>query len=128
MVDDDAQVKGLRFARVIVWLVYAYFVVAAVILVLAFVLLLFNANTTAAFTEWVYRSASRVLQPFRGIFPSVQKGNGSVVDFAVLFAIIMYGIFALAVHALVAWLDGKIVERRRALEGDTVTMRQTGTV
>jgi hypothetical protein len=30
-----------------------------------------------------------------------------------LFAIIMYGIFALAVHALVNWIDTKIGARQR---------------
>jgi hypothetical protein len=38
--------------------------------------------------------------------------NGSVVDFAVLFAIIVYGILAMAFHALVAWIDRKIYEQR----------------
>jgi len=110
---DDTEVKRLRFAKVLVWLVYAYFVFAVVILALAFVMQLFNASTTAQFTEWVYRSADRVLAPFRGIFPTVQHDNGSVVDFAMLFAIIMYGIFALAVHALVNWIDTKIGARQR---------------
>ncbi len=112
MADDDSQVKGLRFARVLVWLVYAYFIAAVIILVLGFFLQLFNASTSASFTQWVYRSADRVVAPFRGIFPSVTHDNGSVVDFAMLFAIIMYGIFALVVHALVDWLDTKIGARR----------------
>jgi len=114
VVDSSSKLKGLRFARVLVWLVYAFFVVATIILLLAFVLLLFNASTTASFTQWVYRSANRVLEPFRGIFPTVTNGNGSVIDFAVLFAIIMYGILALLVHALVTWLDHQIVRTRAA--------------
>ena len=36
-----------------------------------------------------------MLEPFRGIFPTRDIGEqGSVVDFAVLFAIIVYGILA----------------------------------
>ena len=54
------------------------------------------------------------VEPFRGIFPTVTNGNGSVIDFAVVFAIIMYGILALAVHALVAWLDRQILRNRLA--------------
>lgn len=100
--------SALKFARVLVWLVYAFLVLAVIILTLAFFLLLFNASTSAPFTQWVYRSADRLLEPFRGIFPSAEGGNGSVLDFAVLFAIIMYGIFAMLVHALVYWLDGRI--------------------
>ena len=110
---DDPRITGLRFAKVLVWLVYAYFIVALVILTLAFFLQLFGASTTASFTEWVYRSADRVMEPFRGIFPTREIGDqGSVIDFAVVFAIIMYGIFALIVHALVSWIDRKIVELR----------------
>ena len=55
---DDPQVKRLRFAKVLVWLVYAYFVLTMIILVVAFFLLLFNASTAAEFTQWVYRSAT----------------------------------------------------------------------
>ena len=101
---------GLKFAKGLTWLVYAYFVFAVIMLTLAFFLLLFNASTDAAFTEWVYRSADRFLEPFRGIFPSSTADNGSVVDGAVMFAIIVYGIFAMLVHALVHFFERKIRE------------------
>ena len=112
MPDYDSRISGLKFAKVLVWLVYLFFVVAVVILTAAFFLLLFNASTEAEFTMWVYRNADRVLEPFRGIFPSVQRDNGSVIDFAILFAIIMYGIFAMLVHGVVHWLDAKIIEQK----------------
>ena len=112
---DPGKVTGLRVAKVLTWLVYAYFLVAVVLLVLEFFLLLFNANPDAGFAEWVYRSADRLMEPFRGIFPTKQAGNGSVLDFAVLFAIIVYGVLALAFHSLVEWLDYRIrVDRWRA--------------
>lgn len=114
---SDAGVTGLRFAKVLVWLVYAYFAVAALLLVLVFFLQLFNASTSAEFTQWVYRSGSRVLEPFRGIFPTRDIGEqGSVVDFAVLFAIIVYGILAVATHTLVDWLDTKALQRKQELK------------
>src|SRR5690349_17118497 len=102
---EPSTVTGLKFAKVLSWLVYAYFVLAVIILVLDFFLLLFNASADAEFTQWVYRSADRVLEPFRGIFPSHTAENGSVVDFAVLFAIIMYGILAMVVNTVVAFFD-----------------------
>ncbi len=112
---DPGVVTGLRVAKVLTWLVYAYFLVAVVLLVLEFFLLLFNANPTAGFAEWVYRSGDRVMEPFRGIFPTKEAGNGSVLDFAVLFAIIVYGVLALAFHSLVQWLDYRIrLDRWRA--------------
>lgn len=105
---DPGKVTGLRFAKVLTWLLYAYFVLAVIVLVLAFFLLLFNASETASFTEWVYRSADRVMEPFRGIFPTKEAGNGSVIDFAMLFGVVIYGIIALLLHSLVEWLDYKI--------------------
>ena len=84
---DPGSVAGLRFAKVLTWLLYAYFIIAVIVLVLAFFLQLFNASETASFTEWVYRNADRVMEPFRGIFPTKTAGNGSVIDFSVLFGI-----------------------------------------
>lgn len=108
---------GLRVARVLVWAVRAVVLAAVVILVLTFFLLLFNASTAAEFTQWVYRSADRVLQPFRGIFPTAALGDrGSVVDFAVLFAIIVYTLLGEAVGALVAWLDRTTAEQQAAAQ------------
>jgi uncharacterized protein YggT (Ycf19 family) len=111
--EDSDKTKGLRFAKVLVWIVYAYFAIAVIILTLAFFLLLFNASQDAGFTQWVYRSANRVLEPFRGIFPNATAENGSVIDFAVLFAIIVYGIVAMLVHGVIHWIDRKIAEERQ---------------
>ncbi len=94
--------------RAIVWFVYAFALVAIVIATLAFVLQLFGANPSSGFAQWVYRSASRVTAPFRGIFPSHVNGD-SVLDVSLLFAIVMYALFALLVHALIDY-----IERRRA--------------
>ena len=90
--------------RAIVWLVYAFAIFAIIIATLAFVLQLFGADPASEFASWVYRSASRVTAPFRGIFPSHTNGN-SVFDVSLLFAIIMYALFALLVNALIDYLD-----------------------
>lgn len=94
--------------RAIVWLAYAFAVIAIVISTLAFFLELFGANPSSGFAQWVYRSAARVTAPFRGIFPSHTNGK-SVLDVSLLFAIIMYALFALLIHTLVDY-----IERRRA--------------
>ena len=123
---SDPGVTGLRFAKVLVWLVYAYFALAALLLVLVFFLQLFNASTDAEFTQWAYRSGSRVLEPFRGIFPTRDIGeSGSVIDFAVLFAIIVYGILAVATHTLVDWLDTKAIQRKQELQDARDGARRT---
>ena len=94
--------------RAIVWLVYAFALIAIVIATLAFILQLLGANPSSGFAQWVYRSASRVTKPFRGIFPTHVSGK-SVLDVSLLFAIIMYALFALLIHALIDY-----IERRRA--------------
>lgn len=104
--------KGLKVSRWIVWFVWAYIVFVMIILAMAFFLLLFNANPDVAFVEWVYRSADRAMEPFRGIFPTKTAGNGSVIDFSILFAAVVYSIVGMAVNALVSFLDRKAAEEQ----------------
>lgn len=110
--EDTSLVKGLRVSRWVVWFVWAYVIFIIIILTLAFSLLLFNANPDVAFVEWVFRSSERAMEPFRGIFPTETVGNGSVIDFSILFAIIVYSILGMVVSALVSFLDRKVGEER----------------
>jgi uncharacterized protein YggT (Ycf19 family) len=119
-------------SRAIILFVYAVAIACIVILAIAFFLQLFNANQTAPFVDWVYRAAHRIMQPFRGIFPSVEGEQGSVFDVSMLFAMFMYGLLALGLHALIAWIDRKIASIRyeamwrpattRAMDPDVVTI------
>jgi hypothetical protein len=52
------------------------------------------------------------MQPFRGIFPSVEGEQGSVFDVSMLFAMFMYGLLALGANGLIAWIDRKIAAAR----------------
>jgi len=99
-------------SRAIILFVYAFAIACIVILAIAFFLQLFNANQTAPFVDWTYRAARRIMQPFRGIFPSVEGEQGSVFDVSMLFAMFMYGLLALGLHALIAWIDRKIAAIR----------------
>ena len=99
-------------SRSIILFVYAFAIACIVILAIAFFLQLFNANQTAPFVDWVYRAARRIMQPFRGIFPAVEGEQGSVFDVSMLFAMFMYGLLALGLHALIAWIDRKISSLR----------------
>jgi uncharacterized protein YggT (Ycf19 family) len=103
----------MRIARWLVLFVYAIAMVALVVLTIAFFLELFGASTSAPFVEWIYRSRDRFMQPFRGIFPPIEVSDQSILDVAILFAILMYGLFAVAVHALVEWLDRKLIVANR---------------
>jgi uncharacterized protein YggT (Ycf19 family) len=101
-----------RISRGLILFVYGFAIACIVILAMAFFLQLFNANTTAPFVDWVYRAARRIMQPFRGIFPSVEGEQGSVFDVSMLFAMFMYGLLALGAHGLIAWIDRKIAAIR----------------
>ncbi len=101
-------------ARAVSYLVYAYVVVVEVILALGFFLLLLGANRSADFTEWVYRSLGRAMEPFRRIFTPVELGTtpgsdvASVFETSVLFAMVIYGLVAITVHAFVGWLTYRL--------------------
>ena len=101
-----------RISRGLILFVYGFAIVCIVILAMAFFLQLFNANATAPFVDWVYRAAKRIMEPFRGIFPSVEGEQGSVFDVSMLFAMFMYGLLAIAANGLVAWIDRKIAAIR----------------
>ncbi len=98
----------MRIARWLVLFVYVIAMISVVVLLITFFLRLFGANPSTPFVEWMYRSADRFMKPFRGIFPPVETGGDSVLDVSVLFAMLMYGLLAVGVHALVEWLDRKL--------------------
>jgi len=108
----DGRTTAFTFSRYLVLFLYGFLIVTEVILVMAFFLQLFAASTSAPFTQWVYRAAGRVLAPFRGIFPTIEGQSGSTLDLSILFAMLMYGIFAMGVHALIVWIDRKIEQSR----------------
>lgn len=110
--ESTSLVKGLKISRWLVWFVWAYIAFVMIILSLAFFLLLFNAGTDTSFVDWVYRSADRAMEPFRGIFPTSTAGNGSVIDFSILFAVVVYSILGMVVNALVSFLDRKVAEEK----------------
>ncbi len=100
-------------ARVLGYVVYAYLVVTEIVLALGFVLLLFGANPEPSFVQTVYRSLERAMEPFRGIFTSIELGQTSnnveaVLDTSILFAMVVYGLVAWAVQAGLSWLSWRI--------------------
>ncbi len=118
MATDTVPAAGVRRAflwvtRLLGYLIYFYLIVVEVILAAGFFLLLFGANPTAGFTQWVYRNLDRTMAPFRGIFTPVNLGTTSndvpaVFETSVLFAMIVYGIVALALSAFISWLTHRL--------------------
>lgn len=110
---DPPKLWLLRGAKALVVFVYIVVLIDVVLLVLGFFLQLFGASTDAEFTRWVYRNVERVMEPFRGMFPSQAVSDQSVLDVSLLFAMVVYSLVGVAIHALVTWLTGKIVAQQR---------------
>ena len=94
----------IKAARVLLWLIYAWVTVMLVLLFLTFILELAGANPAAGFVDWVYRSVERAMAPFRGIFEPISFSEDSVLDGAVLFAMIVYGFVAMGLSAALEWI------------------------
>jgi uncharacterized protein YggT (Ycf19 family) len=102
----ETAVVSLWLARMLVWLVYAFATVAAILLLIAFFLQLTGANPAAPFAAWVYRSSDVLLTPFRSLYPTAKVHDSrSVLNLSIVFAIFMYGLFAVLFAAAVDWFD-----------------------
>jgi len=113
-VDPESKHWILTAGKIVAGFVYGVVLSFLVILTMAFSLRLLGANPATDFTEWIYRSAGRIMEPFRGIFPATQVSDRSVFDASLLFGMIAYSIAALAVHALVDWFARRIASLERA--------------
>ena len=101
----------LKIGRVLIYILYVIVVIDVVLLLMTFFLELFGASIDASFTQWVYRSSARAMEPFRGIFPSHELSGASVWDTSVLFAAFIYSFIALGFHMIYEWLGYKIAQR-----------------
>ena len=104
---------ALWVSRAVSFVVYVYVLIVEIILLLGFLLLLLGANPSSSFVEWVYRSLDRAMRPFRGIFEPIELGVNqadvpSVLETSVLFAMVVYAILALVIHALLTWLNHRL--------------------
>jgi uncharacterized protein YggT (Ycf19 family) len=104
---------AIKIARVLLWVVYLWVTITIVLLFVGFFLLLFGAEPTAGFVEWVYRSTQRAMAPFRGIFEPITLSGDSVLDVSILFAIIVYAFVAVGLNALLGWITGKVRAQER---------------
>lgn len=116
MASRDVKITVGTIAKILLWIVYVWVVLNLVLLFLAFWLQLLGANPQAGFTEWVYRSVSRTMAPFRGIFEPIALSDQSVLNTSLLFAMIIYVVVALLLHAGIDWLTDFVTKRRLSLE------------
>lgn len=111
--EDNTLLWFARMAKVFIWFVYAVTLALLIMLTLGFILRLLGASPDASFAEWVYRNDQRIMEPFRGMFPTQTIGDESVVDFSLLFGMIFYAIVAMLLHALVSWVSRKATRLAR---------------
>jgi hypothetical protein len=107
-----------NLAKVLLWFVYAWLIVNLVLPLLAFTLRLLGANPSATFADWVYRSVDRTMAPFRGMFEALALNDRSVLDTALLFAVIIYALAALFLRFAIEWLTKRVTPHRTAGRGD----------
>jgi len=106
----------LWVSKLIVLVIYLILVAYAVIAGMAFVLQLLGANPNSDFADWVYRAAAHVTEPFRGIFPTTTISDRSEFNASLLFAVLIYIVAAVLLHALIDWLARGIAGVDRAEE------------
>lgn len=99
-----------RVIRLLANVVFVYVLVVEAILLIGFVCLLFGIEPASWFVDVVYRSVDRTMQPFRWLFTAIEFGTGSSeevqprIESAIVFAMVVYGIIALAAHDLAEWV------------------------
>lgn len=112
---SDGKLVFIKFARVLTYFVYGYCLVASVFLAIGTFLLMFSANTSSNFVQFIYSGAENFLQPFRGIFPPKQISESGYFSTSAVFAIIIYMLIALSVHSLISWITVKMVAHKNEL-------------
>jgi uncharacterized protein YggT (Ycf19 family) len=93
-------------------LINFFLAIAEIFLGVRVLLRFFAANPDNGFVQWVYNSSDVLMQPFRGVFPTEVIGHNHVVDFSALFAMVVYGLIALAFVALATWLTPVVVKKK----------------
>lgn len=69
---------------------------------LRLILKLFGANPAAPFVDWVYRTSSPLIEPFRGMFPHPILDGVFVIEFSTLFALLVF--------AFISYLIGELLD------------------
>ncbi len=98
----------LKVSKWVVWALYFFVVIGIISLVLRVLLLLFNANLSAGFAQFIANVSNDYMQPFRGLFPSKEFPSGSYLDVSAMFAIVVYLFVLWGVYSLISYVQNKI--------------------
>ena len=124
---DNAKSSTLLFikgARVLTYFVHGFALTAAGFLSTSFVLLIFSANVGTPFVNFVYTTSSFFLSPFREIFLVRSISETGYFSPSILFAIIMYLLFALGLHTLINYLTSKMVESQAKIDAQEAELKK----
>lgn len=100
-------------ARLLAGLINFFLILAEGFLAIRVILRFFAANPDTPFVEWVYKSSDTLLAPFRGIFPTEVVHQNNAIDFTAIFAMMIYGLLALAFASLLRWLAPPVVVEKK---------------
>lgn len=125
MTDHNAKWTTMWMARALAYIIFAYIMIVEVLLLQGFLLRLFGADESAGYTRWAYNSLDRVMEPFRGMFTPIEFEGSSVLDTSILFAMVIYGVVALAIRALLDWLTFRLAKNQRQFEHEEAVAAAT---
>lgn len=97
----------MKYSQVTVvgWFINVYAWTASALLALRVIFELFAAQSSASFVNWVYQNSEPLLQPFREVYAVTAPNSGHNLDWAALFAVLVY--------ATGGYVLGKWVVKRR---------------
>lgn len=102
-----------RAAEIVEGLTNLFVGIVEVFLGVRFIFRLLNANPGNDFVSWLYDVSGRLLEPFRGIFPTETVQPGYVLEFSTLFAMVAYGLLGFLILALVDALVPEETRKKR---------------
>ncbi len=108
---EDQEVvvsNGLKFSKLIVWLMYIWVLIGVISLTLRVLLLALSANMSAGFANFVLEVSGDYLEPFRGMFPGKDLSDTGYLDVSAIFAIIVYLFVLWGFHSLINYVQNKI--------------------
>lgn len=103
----------LNIGKILTYAMYAYVMFGIIVLGFRVFLLAFSANTSVGFANFIMKTSTDFLQPFRGIFPPRPVGETGYLDVSALFAIIVYGLVAWGFSALIGYINSKVDQYKK---------------
>ena len=108
MAEKQAESTALNVVKYTAWTVYAILTFACIVLAFGFALLLAGADPDVGFADFIYNSASRFMDPFRGLVEPTELSNGRFVAWSALFAIAAYVVVMWVVSLVAGWARRKL--------------------